>query len=381
MNVAYPDEAANYWGAQFAVPPGGEIVLRGQYPHARYMSFVAYDGAAEPIDSLSDLAIGPDPGSVNPFVPGAKRTSAERDYTVRVVGSPAPADPAAREPNTLYVGQAGQPALGGAILYRVYVPDRGLDDGGGVGLPVPSVRLPGGTEAPYPGDCTALGIATPTQINEGFATYEGWPASQDRLARDPLEWRVFFNTLHTLGRAYEDAYGVPNPAPADKRGGFYSNGDSTYATAAGSRSLGPVLVVEGRAPTSPRTHAGARRMTGGDVRYWSLCENERYSQRFVDCAYDEQIPLSRDGRFTVVVSQPSQRPANARDACGVTWLRWGAHSEALLILRHMLPSPTFAHALQRVERPGEEERVVGAFLPAGRHVTRQAFEQRGCRRR
>ena len=122
-------------------------------------------------------------------------------------------------------------------------------------------------------------------------------------------------------------------------------------------------------------------MGDGQVRYWSLCENERYSERYIDCAYDEEIPLSREGRFTVVLSAPSQRPANARTSCGVVWLRWGPQSEAFLALRHMLPSPDFAHALQRVERPGDEERVVGEYLPVGRHMTRAAFEQRGCRRR
>jgi hypothetical protein len=379
VNAAYPDEGANYFGAMFPLPPGGEIVLRGRYPHARYMSFVAYDSTQRPIDSINDLAIRPDPGSVNPFPAGADRVSQERAFTLRIVRAAAPANPAAREPNTLYLGVAAQGAMGSTILYRVYVPDDGLDDTGGVGLPAPTLRMPGGAEAPYPGDCSALGsVATPSQLNETFSTFEGWPASKSVSARDPLEWHVFFNTLHAVGRGVEDASGVPNPAPADHQGGFYSNVDNTYATAVGARDIGPVLVVQGRAPSSPRTKAGAPRMAGGQVRYWSLCENERYSQRFVDCAYDEEIPLTHDGHFTVVVSQPSQRPANARKECGVTWLRWGAQSEAFLILRHMLPSPDFVHALQRVEKPGDEQRVVGEYLPDGRHTTRAAFEQRGC---
>jgi hypothetical protein len=380
VNIAYPDEGANYWSATLSMPPGGEVVLRGRYPHARYMSFVAYDAAERPIDGIGDVEIRPDPGSANPFLRGAARDSGKRAFTLHVMGDPAPTDRAARKPNTLYLGQAGQTALGGTIIYRVYVPDRGLDETGGVGLPVPGVRTAGGTETPYPGDCTALdGIHTSSSINEGFATSEAMPASSDKLAHDPLQWHVFFNTLYALGSAWEEAYGVPNQMPSDRQGGFYSNVDTTYATASGSRSIGPVLVVRGRAPSSPRTEAGERRMGGGQVRYWSLCENERYTQRFIDCAHDEQIPLTRHRRFTVVVSQPSQRPANARAECGVTWLRWGGQSEALLILRHMLPSPRFVHALRRVERPGDELRVVGDYLPEGRHMARASFEQNGCR--
>jgi hypothetical protein len=50
----------------------------------------------------------------------------------------------------------------------------------------------------------------------------------------------------------------------------------------------------------------------------------------------------------------------------------------MLILRHMLPDPAFAHAIQRVEKPDQLVPVVGEYLPTGTHTTKAAFESRGC---
>jgi hypothetical protein len=109
-----------------------------------------------------------------------------------------------------------------------------------------------------------------------------------------------------------------------------------------------------------------------------LCTNERHTTRFVDCAVDEDVPLEDNGWYTVVVSAPADRPANATADCGVAWLVWGTAPETLVILRHMLPDAGFAHAIQRVERPADLQTVVGEYLPEGRHTTREAFEARGC---
>ncbi len=43
---------------------------------AVYISWNVYDAAARPIDALSDVQLTPDPGSTNPFLPGASRPAA-----------------------------------------------------------------------------------------------------------------------------------------------------------------------------------------------------------------------------------------------------------------------------------------------------------------
>jgi hypothetical protein len=47
-------------------------------------------------------------------------------------------------------------------------------------------------------------------------------------------------------------------------------------------------------------------------------------------------------------------------------------------MRNMLVSPKFAHAIQRVARPSEEEAVMGPYFPRSDYMTREEFEARGC---
>ena len=68
----FPEESATYWMSRFSLPEGSRLVLRGRYPHARYISLNSYSEAV-PTDALSDIVIRPDRGSTNPFLPGHRR--------------------------------------------------------------------------------------------------------------------------------------------------------------------------------------------------------------------------------------------------------------------------------------------------------------------
>src|SRR5688500_644509 len=140
-NVLAVDTNAVYWGGTYAALPGTRIRIEGQYPHSRYISWNVYDAAARPIDALSDVELAPDPGSSNPFLPGADRTVTQRSYTAFIEVGPRPAQPA---PNTLYTGDS----RGGTFLYRVYVPDAGRDEKGGVPLPKVTLESAGGSGTP-----------------------------------------------------------------------------------------------------------------------------------------------------------------------------------------------------------------------------------------
>ncbi|HEX8065927.1 MAG TPA: hypothetical protein VF520_05325 [Thermoleophilaceae bacterium] len=379
-NIAYPDLGARYWVSSFPLPPGAELVLRGRYPHARYMSFNVYDAAAQPTDGLADVDVAPDAGSSNPFAAGAQRDVAGRGYTVRVVSG---ARPDRREPNTIYLNAGGQPSAVGVIIYRVYVADSGRDVSGGVGLPEVSMRLPSGRELDQPATCESRADTGANQAVEAFHANADGPGAdpRDPTVEDPIRWEAFFNYFQAFSYP---AQATPAAAvreavvPRERLGGFLSNVDNAYTIASANRGVGPVLVVEGRAPVTPRTLDGRRVMEGGQVRYWSLCENEVASQRVIDCVYDEQVRTDPSGRFRLVMSTPGDRPANATPECGTSWIAWGVQPDGLLILRHMLPSVSFAQAIQRVSEPGTERAVVGEYLPVGRHTTKAEFESRGC---
>src|SRR4051812_46906989 len=160
VNVAYPDDSAQYYSGAYQLAPGTRIRIHGRFPHARYMSFNVYDAAQRPLDGLADVAIVPDGGSGNPFRFGAERgLEQQRDYTVFIDTGPKPDKRAA---NTLYTGtgQNGAPNTSGTFIYRIYIPDKGQDDTGGVGLPTVTVEPSDGSggEGP-PSPCAGPGKA------------------------------------------------------------------------------------------------------------------------------------------------------------------------------------------------------------------------------
>ena len=375
-NLFYPDTGVNYYLGRVTLPPGAELVVRGRFPHARYTSFNTYDELFRPVDALADRDMRPDRGSVNPFVDGNRRDLPLRDYTVRVVADPAPER---REPNTVYLGSAGRPSFAGALVYRVYLPDRGRGRFGGVGLPEVALRLPDGTELDQPAACTAPTNQPSTGVTRTDQRSSGPTLPNYTTAKPRPDWERFFNVTRTVARQFsQDA---AEAAGDEQRGGFFSDAKNAYVYAFMAREYGDVLVLRGRLPVVPRTHQGQRTFHEGQIRYWSLCSASVQPYGVTDtigCVHDEQVRTDRRGRFTIVVSTPELRPANARPACGVTWMPWGARPNAALIMRNQLPSPWFDQAIQRVTKPGTEREVMGAYLPRGRYTATETFESRGC---
>lgn len=373
VNVLYPDEDATYWTARLPVPPPGvSYRIRGEFPHARYMSFVAYDGL--PIDALLDAHIPAHEGSANPFVPGASRDAERRSYTVKIVGTPAPSDPSEREPGALYVsgGQLGLPGAVFYMIYRVYVPDRGLAAAGGVGLPSIEVVTPGDAEpVDLRGlDCESLrgSIATapPAAAHEALAGTSppaGIPALQ---ARSTPTWTVESGlTAGLLGRAGQGELVSGGPA---------SNPHNRYIAALVSRAHGPVIAIRGKAPSTPPTIDGEPVMSTGDLRYWSFCQNGR-STRFVDCLSESHMQLDGDGWYTIAISAPADHPASAQN-----WLAFGPEPESQVLYRHMLPSAEFlphsAHGAAESGLPLEE--AMGDYYPRIAYCTAAQFDTDAC---
>src|SRR3954468_9565342 len=131
VNVLFPDSSAQYWSTRYVAVPGTRIRIDGVYPYARYTSWNAYDPVLRPFAKKSDFELQPDPGSANPFLPGANRTTPpdQRRYTLFITFDPGDQP----GPNTIYVDPSKNPR--GLFTLRVYVPDQGRDMTGGGGLP------------------------------------------------------------------------------------------------------------------------------------------------------------------------------------------------------------------------------------------------------
>jgi hypothetical protein len=357
-NVLAVDTNAVYWGGTYAGLPGTRIRIEGQFPRARYMSWNVYDTTVRPVDALADFQLQRNP---------------DGGYTAFIEFGPKPAQPA---PNTLYTGGS----RGGSFLYRIYVPNRGQDEKGGVPLPKVSLEPAGGTGGALGIDaCRELQAPYTWQLNRVIA---GAPAPPDPTndgkgypGRRTPHWRLFTNLCASAVDVMLDNEDGEkfHPQASERCGdgpGFLSNRDIAYIYAPTSRGFGEVLSLRARAP---RKRA---------LRYWSFCQYEPATQRVIACRRDSRVKVGRRGYFRIVVSTAESRPRNARRACGVTWMPWGPATQGLLIYRHMLPKRSFRHAIQRVGEPGNERRAMGRFYPRSRYFkTAAKFESRGCRRR
>jgi hypothetical protein len=386
-NFNFPEESATYWVARFRIPAGSHLDLRGRFPHGRYMSLNAY-AAGAPTDTLSDVAVVPRPGAINPFVAGHRRDRELRGWRAAVLDAPVPAG--ARTANTLYAQTGSDKPI--ELAYRVYEPDRGRDLTGGTGLPAITLVGADGSRVAGAAACARINDADrsiPVQTISPALWQLGTKCRPGHPAFDPVRWERFFNLDYATASVLEDCTEAGHQArlamAAPLKGGLYSNRDSAYTFAHLSTNFGRVVVLHGRLPVFPHTRERQRYMSRAQLRFWSLCSGQsRVTTRTNDCLADRQVVLRGDRRYTIVVSKPEDRPANAKASCGVSWLDFGPgdgagrSDYAVLIMRNMLVSPTFAQAIQRVPKPGQEAQVMGPYLPRTEYTNRAAFEALGC---
>jgi hypothetical protein len=385
-NVAFPDAAARYWVAQLPIPPGSHLEATGDFPHARYISFITYDAATRAIDGIADNEIAPDPGATNPFVTGAARTAVSRSYKVYVRNELMPTDAGGnpqRAQNTVYTERPEQPTKTSrptqmaTVIYRVYEADRNLDITGGVGLPKLSLVSDDGSRREEIPNCPDHSLPSTGAVTDGLAG-SGPGAGNDRIpstklgGRNPPVWVKYTNAANGVanGVLNNDRTGDTPVWPVARdatnlppSGGFLENVHNAYMTTFDTAAFGDVLVFHAKAPTTPHTFGAEAVMGTGQLRYWSMCSNTSSTQ-FLACVKDDDVALDATGSYTVVVSTAANRPAGANGSCGIGWLPKGPLPSAPIILRNMLPDPTFAQAIQQATQ-GTEEVTLGAYYPRG----------------
>jgi hypothetical protein len=370
VNLAYPDTSATYWLTRFAAVPGARLRIDGQYPAARYFSFHAYDEAQRPVGALADFEIAANEGSENPFsTPGAVPGGS---YTAFVEFTEAPSEPAT---NALYAGAMsdGSPNPMGTIIYRVYVSDDPAHPAGSVGLP--TVRLQVGdalVDLPFE-QCDPLppssGGPLTSAIRESSFPDEAPRALPWPPAEDPPRFVKFYSlSANVLDRLPSNP--ATDPVPRDTSGGFLSNQHINYLFALTARTHGELFVMRAKMPTAPDTRRGGHPTAQAQTRYWSVCQNSFTTQRFVACLADFEIEGDAQGWFTLVVSDPTDKPDNA-----VNWLPWGGpHYDGNVIYRHMLPAADFEGAIQNIGYGDDPATLMGEYFPEAGYCDRTTFE-------
>jgi hypothetical protein len=393
INVLWPDKGATYWVSQFRLPSGSRLRLNAEYPHARYISFTAYNSQGNATDGVNDLALHPESGSANPFVSGTDRTSPKRRYVLNILDEAAPARAEQRQTNTLYA-RSDETVI--QLYYRVYVPDAGKGVTGGVGLPEPELVLADGSVISGSEMCNRV-VLTKGAVRDRTLPRDKYLAAIERPgvpstfpALTPPQWESMQNpplqlTRLTLAGSAEGDQKRLN-MDQTRRGGAYPTFDNRYMMMYVDRRLGPVMTLKGQMPTTPATRSGARTVPSTQLRYWSLCMYRSLADTSAgECLTDEDVVKDAARQYTIVVSRKEDRPSNARPECGITWLDWGEVGDGVknkdggfLAVRNMLPSPDFKQSLHNVNRIDDVEKVLGRYYPSPAYSTKAAFEKKGC---
>jgi hypothetical protein len=153
--------------------------------------------------------------------------------------------------------------------------------------------------------------------------------------------------------------------------GNYPNKDNHYIVMPVLYQKKSVLVVRFRAPT----HASVLGDTLANVRYYSLSQGNEYTNTGVTM-HDEQLKISEDGFVYVVLSQDEAAAQAKAKLLGINVMPWLYKDRIVLILRHMLPAPSFKLSTREVpvfdnSRPAkgqEAASVIGDFALVGKFI-------------
>jgi hypothetical protein len=406
-NKIWPDSHTDYETSIDTIPAGGKIVFHGQFPHARFFSFTTSSVLGVIRGHLYDVDIKPDRGSTNPFLPGANRNATHRSYTITMVDQVDPG-PGHEAPNTVYGGVAGQaPGTGPMLLVvRTYLPDSGRDFTGGAGAPTASYVAANGTTSTGQAACTSVaakpGFANLTNVNpilfpeSKIQSLLALSSSPEHPAVAQPVWYKYFNPFWMLAPYYAGTSDASMIGSLSLTGtGLGANPANGYVFTWLDRRFGPnhdghnVAVLHGELPTTPATYADEAKMQGGQLRYWSICNNQGLTSGATTgpCLADEEVPINTKRYFTIVVSLPQDRPKNATAKCGVAWMNWGTAGDGytrpdstLLIMRNLATTadPAFKNAIQNINTPATVKSTMGPYLPTVTYTDAKQFQHTGC---
>jgi len=334
-NMGPGDFNANYHGFAAPLDRGEKIVMKSQFPHARYISINVYDENLRLVDAIRDRDIVPSRG-VNPFVPGTKRSGDYLgEYEITIVMGPPPSGE--RPPNTLYGGLTNTGGRNHAVLlgYRVYLPDKGMGyrDGhpqgvyGGVPPPRLTVYDPNGD--PY---CPPKSVSKMVYYHGAYSVLWSF-MEQTRGGQDegsgPQDPPVWFNQYSREGRHENVVVG---------------NDETIYISAPVSSEFGELLVLQWPAAETPvESYHGRPIAEDTDMRYWSLAFAYRDSSYFAGfptekSLSDVDVPRLSNGDCRLVIGFGGmERP----DFVPVEQWVGLEMEEGLIIMRNIMIDPAY----------------------------------------
>ena len=297
------------------VPHGGKVTFRGEYPFAGYFGFHPNDMATNNLQTLMDVDIVPDAGSHNPWR-GPAQKGKGRNYTAHLVFDEQPEQP---EINTSYVGKtkSGKKNYATFQIYRVYGADLPSlpPNSAGVLLPSITVQDKKGRVLEHHPKCNPYpeGFDPPSD-NTRFPAF---PVPDHRAQADAGK----FNLKGNFGLGVD----------------LLSNGDVLYISSFYGRAHGEVFAIRAKKPKTIHAEGGRFAWSDDlDFRMWTACTYNFWNGKANDCLVDHEVLTDEDGFYTLLVTEAKNRPRNASDENGITWMDAGNFFDGQISFR-MLP--------------------------------------------
>jgi hypothetical protein len=310
----------------------------------------------------------------------------------------------------------------GSFWVRYYAPDSRVGPLGGVPLPRVLYELPTGEQFFLSADFKEHEAAI-NQTRKAWSTPGANPGALEGAKRG---WNHDLDILHggiaeifqAVGKttAADKAYGRNLILGLISRGerqpppGNYESSSSrciyiSYLSRGMSIDRNKVAVLTGRLPKTPKTRDGESTMQRGQARYFSITsypppdwQDLSFIGPALTSIMDEDIVTDAEGRYVIVYSRQKDRPSNAYDRNGVTWVDWGDIATQGWVLRWLsvhpewrdpeivpditnLPyettswfSPSFDPTLTRIN---SQQGKLGTYQPKVHYLSKKEFEQLG----
>jgi len=388
-----PDNHVTYMKLIFLAPLDAQLLVEGDFPHARFMDYQILEpfdprnsttsGLGAPEVPIVDVDINPDPGHTNPFRPGADRDATKRHYHITFdlragnaveLNPKAMIPPAYRAPGNTRVGgpfasagPIGDGSIVASVLWlRYYAPDKSVGPLGGVPLPKALLHLDTGETFWLQPDLSLAAERQNTAV-PGFSTS---PEEPKDLLGPTVGWFKMFGFWLTFADGWAYPWvkpwgplpkswakewitardkclfgrGPDMPPPGNHEISASGMNYNTYLFRAMFLGQSKVYALTGKLPITPRTRDGEPMTTTGEARYWSIChhgdgEGKQYPSLVYGCLMDDEMVLDSQNEYLIVYSRGGERPSNARAECGVTWQDYGLESRQAFIIRWMSVMP------------------------------------------
>lgn len=318
----YPDHFAYYWEYTFDAEANPELglVIEGEYPDARFLSYNVYDDDAQTSNcaksySLMDVDIKPNNGYSNPFV--SETSAKNQKYTVYILPTDAPASITAGKENICWFDADVKKAC---TILRYYIPEGNML--GGVAMPtIKGIDLTTGKE-----------VNAPKRELSGLRGEMDLPSAAFTSAANLLFFRAPFSYA-------------------------YPNGPAEYCYSRNILEQDEVMVFNFKAPSYPQT---VSQYASADMRYWSVCvgNSETYTPLAIS---DYQTKIDANGFANYILADKNSanyaQVKTIAEEKGYNILEWDgqAWNKGVMILyRNMVFADDYAHSLRKLNPVGPD---------------------------